>query len=73
MYMTHRTGPAARAILLVSLLAAGCGSADGASQRAHGGTGDIVVGAPWSWAQRGNDIHYGEVLVAETRSSPDRS
>ncbi|HVH13145.1 MAG TPA: ABC transporter substrate-binding protein [Longimicrobium sp.] len=60
MYMTHRTGPAARAILLLSLLAAGCDSADGASQRARGGTGDIVVGAPWSWAQRGNDIHYGE-------------
>lgn len=61
MYTMHRLRPAAlAAVLAATSLATACGGADDpASQRARG-TGDIVVGAAWPWALRGNDIQYGK-------------
>lgn len=61
MYTTHRLCTAALAVLLLSTFSAACGGdGDTASQRSRNSTGDIVVGAAWSWALRGNDILYGK-------------
>lgn len=61
MYTRHRLRAATLAALLSSTALSACGgSADAATQRAKGGTGDIVVGAAWPWALRGDDIQYGK-------------
>lgn len=61
MFTTHRLRPAALAALLLSTFSAACGGdGDTASQRSKNTTGDIVVGAAWPWALRGNDILYGK-------------
>ncbi|HLM66867.1 MAG TPA: ABC transporter substrate-binding protein [Longimicrobium sp.] len=61
MYTTHRLRPAATlAALLLTTFSAACGgSADAATARTRS-TGDIVVGAAWSWELRGEQIHYGK-------------
>lgn len=61
----HRISPAAVAALLAAMLLAACGGGDDpAAQRTKraAGTGEIVVGAAWSWADRGDDILYGKGL-----------
>lgn len=63
MYTMHRIRPAALAVLLGAAVLGACGGADDpASQRARNvaGKGEIVVGAAWPWAMRGNDILYGK-------------
>jgi branched-chain amino acid transport system substrate-binding protein len=63
MYTMHRIRPAALALLLGTAFLAACGGSDDpAAQRSRRveGNGEIVVGAAWPWAMRGNDILYGK-------------
>jgi branched-chain amino acid transport system substrate-binding protein len=63
MYTMHRIRPAALAVLLGTAVLGACGGSDDpAAQRARNveGKGEIVVGAAWPWAMRGNDILYGK-------------
>ncbi len=63
MYTMHRVRPAALALLLGAAFLTACGGSDDpAAQRSRRaeGTGEIVVGAAWPWALRGNDILYGK-------------
>jgi branched-chain amino acid transport system substrate-binding protein len=60
MYTTHRLHPATLAVLFAAAFLTGCGgSADAATARTRS-TGDIVIGAAWSWELRGEQIHYGK-------------
>lgn len=63
MYTMHRIRPAALAVLLGAAFLGACGGSDDpAAQRSRNveGKGEIVVGAAWPWALRGNDILYGK-------------
>ncbi|HEX6370029.1 MAG TPA: penicillin-binding protein activator [Longimicrobium sp.] len=61
MYAKHPNGGLLGLFLAAAL--AGCGGSDdpGAQrlQRARG-TGEIVIGAPWSWGEMENEVHYGK-------------
>ena len=60
MYAKHLVGTAA---LLCAMASGACGGSDDPIaqrlERARG-TGEIVIGAPWSWDELGSEIHYGK-------------